>query len=102
MEFLLHSDASGFHKNMDFHNVRKDWKLYSSDLRDVAVNDTSGLMATMTIAIEIPSVNQLEESASDISDVMRGPVSRLHPKRIQGCRNYEFAYDDRFSGSIAA
>ena len=27
MEFLPHSDASGFHKNMDFHNVRMDLKL---------------------------------------------------------------------------
>ena len=102
MEFLPHSDASGFHKNMIFHNVRKDWKLYSSDLQDVEVNATSGLMVTMTIAIEISSVNQFEESASDISDVMRGPDSRLHTKGIQGCRNDEFAYDDRCSGSIAA
>ena len=31
MEFLPHSDESGFHKNMDFHNIRKDLKLNQGD-----------------------------------------------------------------------
>ena len=40
----------------------------------MAVNAIGGLMVTMTMAIEIPSADQFDEYASDISDVMGGLI----------------------------
>ena len=60
-------------------------ELYSSDLRDVAVNATTGLMSTMTMAIEIPSVKNCEEYASKIADVMSGLI---HGFVLKGCKNF--------------
>ena len=54
-------------------------ELLSSELRDVAVNATTGLMSPMTIAIEIPSADKCAEYIADIIRSHEGHVSQLHP-----------------------
>ena len=50
----------------------------------MAVNATSGWMATMTMAIEIPSANQCDKYEAYISDVMGGLIHGFIPR---GCKD---------------
>ena len=50
----------------------------------MTVNATSGWMATMTMAIEIPSADQCDNYESYISDVMGGLIHGFTPR---GCED---------------
>ena len=55
-------------------------EVYSSDLRDVALNTTSGLMTPMKMAIEIPSTQDCDEYKADVSEVLKGLFHSFSPK----------------------
>ena len=61
-------------------------EVYSSDLRKVVTNKTSGLTTSMIMAIEIPSVEKCDEYAPQIADIMKGLVKSFSP---QGCKRVE-------------
>ena len=61
-------------------------EVYSSELRDVALNATSGLMIPMKMAIEIPSTQDCDEYKADVSEVLKGLFHSFSPK---GCEKVE-------------
>ena len=61
-------------------------EVYSSNLRDVALNATSGLMFPMKMAIEIPSTQDCNEYKADVPEVLKGLFHSFSPR---GCEEVE-------------
>ena len=59
--------------------------VYTTDLRD-AVAGTEGLTAPATLAFQVPSTDDCDEHAAQISEIMEGVVSDFSPK---GCESVE-------------
>lgn len=59
-------------------------ELYLTDLRDVAVNGTTGVSVPTTLAFEIPTSSECEEYTAQITDLMGGSFPEFAAK---GCED---------------